>query len=71
MGHETSVYQNNIKVKICNCSWNKSLELIKHQPKKFSNFAYILEIVKQRITFYYQINYFPVGPTVTRLIKRY
>ena len=38
MGNETSVCQNNIKVKICNYSWSKSLELIKRQPKKFSFF---------------------------------
>ena len=37
-GKETSVYQNNIKVKICKYSWSKSLELIKRQPKKFSFF---------------------------------
>ena len=29
MGNETSAYQNNIKDKICNYSWSKSLELIK------------------------------------------
>ena len=29
MGNETSAYQNNIEVKICNYSWSKSLELIK------------------------------------------
>ena len=38
VGNETSVYQNNIKVKICNYSWSKSLELIKSQPKKFRFF---------------------------------
>ena len=39
VGNETSVYQNNIKVKICNYSCSKSLELIKSQPKKFSFFS--------------------------------
>ena len=29
MGNETSAYQNNIKVKIYNYSWSKSMELIK------------------------------------------
>ena len=29
MGNEISVYKNNIKVKMCNYSLNKSLELIK------------------------------------------
>ena len=38
MGNETSVYHNNIKVKIFYYSWSKSLELIKSQPKKFSFF---------------------------------
>ena len=57
MGNETSVYQNNIKVKICNYSWSKSLELIKSQPRKFSFF--------RNYDLVYIINYFPVGPTVT------
>ena len=37
----TSYYQYNIKVKIksCDYSWSKSLELIKMQPKKVSNVA--------------------------------
>ena len=38
IGNERSVYQNNIKLKKCNYSWSKSLELIKSQPKKFSFF---------------------------------
>ena len=33
---DTYIYQNNIKDKICNYSWSKSLGLIKFQPKKFS-----------------------------------
>ena len=57
MGNEINVYQNNIKVKICNYSWNKLLELIKSQPKKFSFFRNY-DLVDL-------INYIPVGPTVT------
>ena len=35
--HETRVYLNNIKVKICIFSWSKSLELNTIEPKEFSN----------------------------------
>ena len=46
MGHVDTVWDTtnvhlNIKVKICNYSWSKSLELIKMQPKILSNVAYI------------------------------
>ena len=34
-----NVHLKNIKVNICNYSWSKSLELIKMQPKIFSNVA--------------------------------
>ena len=32
-----NVHLNNIKVETCNYSWSKSLELIRMQPKIFSN----------------------------------
>ena len=45
VGHVDTVWDtknanlNNIKVKICNYSWGKSLELVKMQSKIFSNVA--------------------------------
>ena len=59
-----NIHQNNIKVKICNYSWSKSLELIKMQPKIYLDLRNSKTKVSEGSIIYYIINYFPLGPTV-------